>query len=860
MKTSILSIAVLALAAIAVSSPLQPANAKRNYVSYPPYGSTVVSPTTVTITESGTVTATATATITESATVTNTATVTETSATTATQTNTVTETSSATITQTETQPARTVTETSSATVTESATVTNTATVTESATVTNTATVTETSATTATETSSATVTETNTVTESATVTNTATVTETNSVTFTQTETQPARTVTETSSATITESATVTNTATVTESATVTNTATVTETSATTATETSTVTESATVTNTATATETNTATITQTETQPAQTVTSTVTETNTQVSTVTDTVTNTATITESGGTSTYTVTTTVSAVPETVTNTVTYTASGATQTATQTVTNTITTTVSGGGYYSKHSPSAAAATRNGLVNTNLIRTINLESGPFVKEQVGVVVQNEHASKLYKSYTVVVPLDKADRLAQLTVRERKSGESLDVVKLEGVDERRQAQLFRATLRKALQPGEKLSLNVDFVYTNLLEPKPKAVKQDENQFWLWSDEALVRSIYPIRKQKTVVHAPGDIKRFTNVDVGGGAKKSGKSVTFGPFAAKDKSSATATATDEVGALKGQRVEVNYLDNSEHMEAVTHRREYFVSHWANDLNVLEHYALRNRGPEIDGPFNKVKQTVSKFMRTRDNFIKTLLVKVPVNAREMYFVDEIGNVSTSAVTGRARKNGSPSFKIMQLKPRYPLPGSWNYTWWHGYSVPLDEHLKISKSTNRHLLKVPFIGSIAGCASQEKELTVGAANAQNVAINSYELRITLPEGASDIDVKIPFAVDSIKEQPFSYYLDSTGRTVVVVNQKNVAPDMHKDIVVAYSYSAVSFWQKPAVIAAVVFALFALASVTSRIHFGLGPKRPKSSKSKSKSKSKAKTTKVD
>ncbi|KAI8321086.1 Ribophorin I, partial [Martensiomyces pterosporus] len=365
-------------------------------------------------------------------------------------------------------------------------------------------------------------------------------------------------------------------------------------------------------------------------------------------------------------------------------------------------------------------------------------------------------------------------------------------------------------------LQPGEKLSLNVDFVFTNLVQPKPKAVKQAEDQYWEWSDEALVKSIYPTRKQKTVVKAPGEVRRFSKVSVGGGAKKDGSTVTFGPFLASD-----SEKEDDLAALKGQKVEVNFMDNGEQLEALTHRREYFVSHWADDLNVLEHYALRNRGPEIDGPFDKVKQTISKFMRTRDNFIKTLLVKVPVNAREMYFVDEIGNVSTSAVTGRRRQKGEEAFKILQLKPRYPLPGGWNYTWWHGYSVPLSEHLKIdsAKGAGRYLLKVPFIGSIAACASQD-----------------YELRITLPEGAKDIDVKIPFGVDGIEKQPLKYYLDSTGRTTVVVRQRNVAPDMHKDILVAYSYSAISFWQKPAVIAAAFFALFALASAASRMQFGL------------------------
>ncbi|KAJ2765789.1 hypothetical protein IWQ57_004639, partial [Coemansia nantahalensis] len=109
-------------------------------------------------------------------------------------------------------------------------------------------------------------------------------------------------------------------------------------------------------------------------------------------------------------------------------------------------------------------AAASQRAGLVNTNLIRTVDLRALPAVTEQVGVVVQNEHSSKAQKSYVVVVPAAKRDHLARITVRERKSGAELGVTRL--ADERDAAddQLFQVSLRQDLQPGEKVSLNIDF------------------------------------------------------------------------------------------------------------------------------------------------------------------------------------------------------------------------------------------------------------------------------------------------------------------------------------------------------------------------------------------------------------
>ncbi|KAJ2535316.1 dolichyl-diphosphooligosaccharide--protein glycosyltransferase subunit 1, partial [Coemansia sp. RSA 1933] len=304
--------------------------------------------------------------------------------------------------------------------------------------------------------------------------------------------------------------------------------------------------------------------------------------------------------------------------------------------------------------------------------------------------------------------------------------SGAELDVVHVD-------AETYRATLRKPLQPGEKLSLNVETVYVNTVQPRPLSVRQDGDQRWEWTGSPLVRSVYATRKQKTTVVPPS-------------ASRGSKPTTFGPFG-PFKAGYAANSTVE---------RVSFVSNAEQLEALSHRREYFVSHWANDLNVLEHYQLRNRAPGSEGAFDKVGQVVAKFMKMRDNFVKTLLVKVPADARDMYVVDEIGNVSTSAVSGRRRHSaaGDP-FRIMQIQPRYPLLGQWNYTWWHGYSVPLTGYLKTDGA--RHVLRVPFIGRIAGVASSEAELSVAMAERSNTAVDAYELRIVLPEGASAIDVR-------------------------------------------------------------------------------------------------------
>ncbi|KAJ2454619.1 dolichyl-diphosphooligosaccharide--protein glycosyltransferase subunit 1 [Coemansia sp. RSA 2336] len=457
--------------------------------------------------------------------------------------------------------------------------------------------------------------------------------------------------------------------------------------------------------------------------------------------------------------------------------------------------------------------AQAASSGLVLTNLIRTVDLTALPAVSEQIGVVLQNTHDSKVAKSYVVQVPSAKLAHLSQVSVRERKSGARLQVAQTTESG-------YQATFNRPLQPGDKLSLNIDLVFLNTVRAQPAAVEQSHDQTWTWSDRVLVESADPVNKQKTVVKVPGAIKSYSQLNA---TSQKGKSVTFGPFAG-----------DSADVAGGQEAYVRFLDNSEQLEALEHRREYFVSHWANDLNVLEHYALRNRAPALLGGFDKVKQTVSRFMKARDNFIKTLLVKVPVDARQMYVVDEIGNVSTSAVSRPQRVDGE-EFKLMQLKPRYPMAGQWNYTWWHGYSVPLSNYLRVRGT--RHALQVPFIGSLTGSASQSNEIPVAATKARNTAVSRYQLRITLPEGATNINTHVPAAVDAVRMEKHHYYFDVQGRTVVVIEHRNVAPSLADEhVVVVYDYSRWALWQKPVVVGLVLFVLFAGASLVNRMQHGL------------------------
>ncbi|KAJ1723949.1 dolichyl-diphosphooligosaccharide--protein glycosyltransferase subunit 1 [Coemansia erecta] len=459
---------------------------------------------------------------------------------------------------------------------------------------------------------------------------------------------------------------------------------------------------------------------------------------------------------------------------------------------------------------------------LVNSNLIRTVTLGASAYVTEQIGVVVQNTDTHATHTSYRVWAgDAAKLERLASLHVHERKSGRELPVTKKDDME-------YVVTLGSPLAAGEKIGLSIDMVYTQMAQPAPATnVGQEDDQRWAWDDQLLVASPYATRKQKTVVsldgntNSNGGTRLVRHEGARGSRDPDTGSVVFGPF----------NSGDTAG-----RGRVVFVSNAEHVEATGLQREYFVSHWDDTLHVSDACDVRNAGPSTPGgAIDGVQRMMSRFTGARDHLIKSFVVHVPGTAREAFFVDAIGNVSTSAIgtVGKRQK----AVHVMQLKPRYPLAGGWRYAWRHGYRVPLGEHLRRATDGRFHL-HVPFIERLVASSSSDKHLAVPDHSA--AAVLDYELRVTLPQGACNVELRAPFEAEYRIEHA-KHYLDAPGvaRPVVVVSMRNVPPAvMGQNVVVSYDYSWAAMWLKPAAIAACVMGLFVLASVVSRLQFGLAP----------------------
>jgi oligosaccharyltransferase complex subunit alpha (ribophorin I) len=95
---------------------------------------------------------------------------------------------------------------------------------------------------------------------------------------------------------------------------------------------------------------------------------------------------------------------------------------------------------------------------------------------------------------------------------------------------------------------------------------------------------------------------------------------------------------------------------------------------------------------------------------------------------------------------------------------------------------------------------------------------------------------ELRIVLPDGATDVNVIVPFPVDSVEHSLHKTYLDTTGRPVVTITKALVTENHAQSVYVTYSYPLSAQLQKPLVVTAVIGSLLIAFMVLRRVNYSI------------------------
>ncbi|XP_047322597.1 dolichyl-diphosphooligosaccharide--protein glycosyltransferase subunit 1B [Impatiens glandulifera] len=366
----------------------------------------------------------------------------------------------------------------------------------------------------------------------------------------------------------------------------------------------------------------------------------------------------------------------------------------------------------------------------------------------------------------------------------KKKKSYLPLDVKPTEAPDAPNGTKYFSISLIKPLSSGESVTVEVLYILTHSLEPFPVEISQAESQLVYYHDSALILSPYHIKEQTTFLKTPSKrVESFTRLEP---TDRASNEIKYGPY-------------NDRPAHSYSPVIVHFENNSPFAVVEELVREVEISHWGS-LQITEHYTLRHDGARHKGVFSRLEY---QSKQSPSGSFKRLLARLPPRVHSVYYRDGIGNISSSHLRRDSRKSE------MEIEPRYPLFGGWKATFVIGYGLPLEDFLFESPDGRRYL-----------------NFTFGCPLVETV-VDKLTLKVALPEGSRNPSALVPFDVEDHLETSYSY-LDVIGRTVVVLEKKNVVPEHNTHFQVYYEFNRAFMLAEPLMLVSVFFFFFA-ATVT-------------------------------
>lgn len=442
----------------------------------------------------------------------------------------------------------------------------------------------------------------------------------------------------------------------------------------------------------------------------------------------------------------------------------------------------------------------ADNNQLKNNNVLMLVDV-TGSYIKQTYEITVTNT-GSDAVSEYFIAHPPLIASNLIVAEIKEtstRASNTDPGVLKMVPTAD---GEMLQATLREPLQPGETIVLTLAQAVSNLVEPRPEVASQDSKQVLLYKGSEVFHSPYETESSELRVHSlPGfSIKRVTDTSEGTVDSGSNRDGFFSFEPVKD-----------IMPFTNREIELLYENPRPLIKTVKIDRDIWVSHWGNSVSFEETYWLRNVGTKLKDTFSRLQlmraaQTPKYDLNTAA--LKVLPITLPPNARDAYFTDLVGNVSTSSFLS------TPKSSKFDVRPRYPIFGGWNYNFTIGWSHDLSTFVR-SLGSDKFILKVPLLDGPV-----------------DMLYDEVNLKIILPQGADDIKISSPMGANR-EITVTNSYLDTVGRPTVIMSFSNIIDAQRvAEVYVTYSYTFADALRKPLSLAGTIATLFMVALISSKI----------------------------
>ncbi|XP_075143305.1 dolichyl-diphosphooligosaccharide--protein glycosyltransferase subunit 1 isoform X2 [Leptodactylus fuscus] len=434
---------------------------------------------------------------------------------------------------------------------------------------------------------------------------------------------------------------------------------------------------------------------------------------------------------------------------------------------------------------------AARAQELLNEDVKRTVDLSSH-LAKVTAEVKLANPGAAAAH-SFLVALEPELAGSLAFLGVKTEDEEDGYLEVR-ETKAKGKSGKLFLVQLPSSLSPGAKTKVFIETVYTHVLQPYPTQITQAEKQFVTFEGNHYFYSPYPTTSQTTRVKlASRNVETYTKL---GNPSRSDDTIEYGPF-------------KDIPAFSQDVLKVHYENNSPFLTITSMTRVIEVSHWGN-IAVEETVDLKHTGAYLKGPFSRYD-----YQRQPDSGIssvKSFKTILPAAAQDVYYRDEIGNISTSHLLIL------DDSVEMEIRPRFPLFGGWKTHYMIGYNLPSYEYLY--NLGDQYALKMRFIDHVF----------------DEQVVDSLTVKIILPEGAKNIHVENPYDLNRAPDELHYTYLDTFGRPVIVAHKNNLVEQHIQDVVVHYTFNKILMLQEPLLVVGAFYILFFTVIIYVRLDFSI------------------------
>ncbi|KAL3093195.1 hypothetical protein niasHT_022645 [Heterodera trifolii] len=351
-------------------------------------------------------------------------------------------------------------------------------------------------------------------------------------------------------------------------------------------------------------------------------------------------------------------------------------------------------------------------------------------------------------------------------------------------------------------LMSGSNIKLSVDYALTEYLVPSPKEILQSENQLVIFSGTANVLSAYPVMKENCV-YKIGSSKPISFTEIAP-SKHSQEKISYGPY-------------ENTKAYAKKPITIHYENNAPFLVASSVERIIEVSHWGGNIAVEENVEILHKGAKLKGSFSRLDFQMDR-RGSRQPVIKNFKTILPAASNDIYYRDEIGNISTSNVYPRADR------VEVELRPRFPLYGGWRTNYVLGYNVPSTSFLRHSGSN--FAIKMKLMDRLY----------------DNAVVEKLCVKIILPETSKNIKLVTPYSVKRLPDEVHKTYLDTFGRPVIVLEKENLINNHIQPFTLYYEFDRFSMLYEPLLIVTAFGALFLAAVILFRLDFSIAGKDEK------------------